>query len=241
MFRRICRLVILLALCWPGASWGALSKAFLGSNVTGGVTEITSIAVTGLNTTGYTHLIVFVKHEGASTTITAADNKGSGAYNGLTIEDHTNGDLHSRLLWVKLGTPGTSTDVTVTFGAGRPYSRIAVWGVTSGTGELALDAQSNNEGTTTAIDAGSLVTTAATVSFMGVGEYSSRNYTAGSGWAEDLDNVIFCQSRADASGTLDPTATADGDMDWTANSASFKEAAGGAAVVPRMMLMGVGP
>jgi hypothetical protein len=199
----------------------ALSKAFLGSTIqdaSGG-----SIACT-VNSTGYTHIVAFVKHEGASTTITGADNKGSGAYNGLTIVDHANNDLHTRMLWVKIGTAGASHTVTLTFGAARAFSRMAVWGVSSGTGELGVDTSVQTSGTGTAINAGSLVTTTATASFMGVGEYFATNYLASGSWSEDLDNNIFAASRTDASGTFNADCTAADSMDWAANAASFKEA-----------------
>ncbi len=158
----------------------ALTKALLGSNTTGD-TSSTTIAVT-VNSTGYTHIVCFVKHEGAPTTITAADNKGSGSYNLLTKVDHSNGDISSRIEWVKIGTPGTSHTITATFGASRPYRRLICWGVNSGTGELALDVEATNQGNGASQDAGSLATSAATVSFMGVGEYISTTYTPGSGW-----------------------------------------------------------
>lgn len=225
---------------WAAPSW-ALSKAYLGSNQED--PQTTTISVT-VDSTGYTHLVVFVKHEQEPNTITVADNKGSGAYNMLTKVDHTNNDLSSRMGWVKIGTPGATHTITATFGSAKTYRAIAVWGVNSGTGELALDVESTAQGTGTAIDAGSLVTTAATVSFMGVGPYALVTYTAGSGWTEDLDNVIHAQSRSDASGTLDPVCTASSSMNWTANSASFKEAAGGGgggATPTRLLMLGVGP
>jgi len=217
----------------------ALSKAILGSDTTGDDSS-TTIAVT-VDSTGYTHIVLFVKHEGTPTTITAADNKGSGAFNLLTKVDHTNNGLSSRLEWVKIGTPGTSHTVTVTFGASKPYRRLVVWGVNSGTGELAVDVESVAQGSGTAIDAGSLVTTAATVSFMGVGEYTSTNYSPGSGWTEDLDSAIHAQSRADAAGTLDPVCTSLASMDWTANAAAFKEVSnGGSTSRQSLLLTGMG-
>ena len=200
----------------------ALSKALLGS-ITNADTSSTTVAVTGLNTTGYTHVVFFVKHEGSTTTISGSDNKGSGAYNQLTLQAHSNGDLHGRLLWVKLGSPGTSTDVTATFGASVAYRRMAVWGVTSGTSELALDVEDTDQGNVTTVDAGSLVTTAATASFQGTGEYTVRTYTPGTGWTEDLDSNIHAQSRTDASGTLDPVCTLSSAMEWVTCAASFKE------------------
>jgi hypothetical protein len=94
---------------------------------------------------------------------------------------------------------------------------------------LTLDVESTAEGNGFAPDAGSLVTTAATVSFTGVGEYDSVTYTAGSGWTEDYDSGHFGQSRSDASGTLDPACSlaTGGPMDWIACAVSFKEVTGG--------------
>lgn len=211
----------------------ALTKTFLGSAVEDA--SSTTIAVT-VDSTGHTHIVCFVKHEGAADTITGADNKGSGAYTGLTKVDHSNNDLSGRLLWVKIGTPGTSHTITVTFGSSKPYRRLAVWGVNADSGNIDLDVQATAQGTgTSAIDAGSLATTAATVSFMGIGEYATTTYTPGSGWTEDLDNGIHAQSRADASGTLDPACTSVASMDFVACAASFKELAGGAATLAAVL------
>lgn len=204
----------------------ALSKSFLGSATDDA--SGTTLTIANVNTTGMTHIVVFGKHEGATTTLSVADDKGSGAYTGLTMVDHTNNDLGARMFWVKIGTPGTNTNITLTCADARPFRRVEAWGVTSGTGELAVDAESNNQGSAGFnIDAGSLVTTTATVSFQGTTPYTSTTYSAGSGWTEDLDDTIHGQSRADASGTLDPVCTSTVQTDWVSCSASFKEAAGG--------------
>lgn len=234
---RLLHILIILALLWPGFSEAALSKVFFGSNTQDGLFDTVTLT---FDSTGYTHVVCFVKHEGTPTTITESDNKGSGAYNLLTKVDHSNGDLSSRLMWVKIGTPGASHTVTVTYGSGRLYSRLACWGINATSGDIELDVQATNQGTGTAVDAGSLATTTATVSFMGTGEYSSVTYTPGTGWTEDLDSAIHGQSRADASGTLDPVATASGSMAWVANAASFKEVGGAAPTVRTLTLMGVG-
>lgn len=241
MFQRICRLIqsglVLAVVLWAAPSW-ALSKAFLGS--TSLDTSSTTVAVT-VNSTGYTHIVFYVKHEGAATTISANDNKGSGAYNILTQVNHSSGDLNGVMGWVKIGTPGTSHTVTVTFGATKPYHRMLVWGVNSGTGELALDVESVAQGNGTAVDAGSLATTAATVSFMGTGEYTITTFTPGSGWTEDIDSKTHGQSRSDASGTINPVCTSGAAMDWVASAASYKETGGGGgSTVRTLSLMGVG-
>lgn len=230
-------LLIVFVLLWSSAAQASLSKTFFGSTTQDGLFDTVQLT---FDSTGYNHVVCFVKHEGAPTTITEADNKSSGAYNLLTKIDHANGDLSSRMMWVKIGTPGSGHTVTVTFGSGRLFVRLACWGVNATSGDITLDVEAANQGTGTAIDAGTLATTAATVSFMGIGEYASVTYTPGSGWTEDLDSAIHGQSRADASGTLDPVATASGSMAWAANAASFKEVGGAAPTVRTMTLMGVG-
>lgn len=216
----------------------ALSKTLLGSTTSSDGTPFTTMSVNGVNTTGMTHVVVYTKHEGAATTITVSDNKSSGTYNSLTKETHSNTDFHAQLHWVKLGTPGTSSNFTMTM-ASRTWGQIIVWGVTSGTGELAVDVEAaGGEGTSTAPDAGSLVTTTATASFMGVGEYSGATYTASAGWTEDVDNSGFGASRTDASGTLDPAATASTSIPWVAVAASFKESGGGGGPAPSAVVIG---
>lgn len=235
---RLFRILLLVAVLWPGASQASLTRAYLGVTVQD--SSSTTVALT-VDSTGYTNLVCWVKHEGAPTTVTATDNKGSGSYTGLTKRDHTNGGLSGRILWATIGTPGSSHTVTVTFGAARDFSRLICWGVNSTSGTIALDAEADAQGIGgTAVDAGSLATTTATVSFMGTGEYDVVTYTPGAGWTEDVDNFSHGQSRADASGTLDPTCTASGGMDWVANAASFKEAAAAAGNAPGVLLMGVG-
>lgn len=241
MYPRISSLLVFVWVLVSGVpAHAALTKTFLGSDVTGDATPVTEFAVT-VDSTGQTHVVCFVKHEGSATTITIADNKGSGAFNLLTKVDHSNNGLSSRLAWVKIGSPGTSHTITATYGAGKTYSRMACWGINSGTGDIALDVEASASGNGTAVDAGSLATTAATVSFMGVGESTGTAYTPSTGWTEDLDSSIYGASRADASGTLDPACTSDASMDWTSNAASFNETGGGGGSVRRGMLLGVGP
>lgn len=185
-----------------------------------------TIALTGLDTSAYSHILLFVKHEGAPTTIDAADNKGSGAYAPLTKIDHSNGDMSARMEWVKLGTPGTGTTVTVTFGAARTFRRLGVWGIKADSGDIAVyqEAANKSPASSTTPDAGILSTVIPTVSFMGVGEYFTETYTPGGGWNEDWDNTSsFGASRSDLTGDLDPACTAANSMDWACCAVSFKE------------------
>lgn len=206
----------------------ALTRTVLGSSTSESGAS-TTLAVTGMDSTSWTHILVFVKSEGTPGTITCADNKGSGAYNGLTLHSRSGGSLHGRLLWVKIGTPGASHDVTVTFGTAVDARRMFVYGINASSGEIELDVESTADGSGTAIDAGSLVTTTATLSFTASCGWDAPTYTPGSGWTEDFDTKIHGQSRTDTSGTLDPVCTSGTSMTWLACAASFKEVAGGGA------------
>lgn len=201
----------------------------------------TTLTTATFDSTGYTHVTCFAKHEGASgATQTFSDNKGSSGVTYYTEERHTNDDLSAQMGMFPIASPGTGHTVTMTLSAARSYRGMVVWLVNATGGSLTLDVQSVAEGTGTAIDAGSLATTAATVSFMGVGEYAGGSFTNGSGWTEDYDSSHYGQSRADASGTLDPVCTASGSMDWVACSASFKEPAAAAASRQSLLLSGMG-
>lgn len=203
----------------------ALTKLFaVGTSDSASGTVLTSGT---FNSTGYTHLVVFAKHEGAAVTMTLSDNKGSSGPTNLTKESNTNGDVHGQITWMPIASPGSGHTATITYGSASPYRGMVVWLVNT-TGTLSLDVESTAEGTgTSTCDAGSLVTTAATVSFMGVGEYTTVTYTVGTGWTEDYDSGHYGQSRSDASGTLDPVCEASGVMGWVACAASFKETGGG--------------
>jgi hypothetical protein len=220
----------------------AITRSFaVGMPASGGAASGsgTTLTTATFDSTGFTHLVVFTKHEGATTTITPSDNKGSTGWTSLTKQANSVNDSWGQLHWVKIGTPGTLHTVTMTLGAARDFRQMIVWRVNSGTGEMALahatpaNAQATAAGGTAAVDAGTLTTDAASVSFMGVAEYAAAVYTVGTGWTEDFDpngpNYTYGQSRSDASGaTIDPACTGSGAQEWAACAASFKEASAGA-------------
>lgn len=209
----------------------ALTKAFAvgASNTASGTTLTTGT----FDSTGYTHIVCFGKHEGAAgATQTFTDNKGSSGQTYYTEESHSVASLSGQMGMFPIASPGTGHTVTMTLSSARDYRGMVVWLVNATGGSLTLDVQSVAEGNSNAPDAGSLVTTAATVSFMGVGEYDAGTFTAGSGWTEDYDSNHFGQSRSDASGTLDPACSWTVTNNWVACSASFKES-GGAGTNPK--------
>lgn len=205
-----------------------ITATLLASHVTADATAIASITTAAFNSTGYTHLAVWMKHEGTPTVMTASDNKGS-LFSKLVQVNHSNNDLSSVWAYGKIGTPGTSHTVTLSVEADKPYQRLAVYGLVADSGRISIRAFDQAQGTaTTAVDAGSLVTSVPTVSLMCVGPYTALTYTPSSGWTEDLDNDIFCASRSDSTGTFDPACTMSISSSWVANAVSFNDAANGA-------------
>lgn len=212
----------------------ALTKTFRNSsNNDASGTTLTSAS---FNSSGATGIVVWCKHEGAPTTITISDSA-SNTYTAETKINHGNGDLSSVISSV-LGSPATSSThtVTMTVSAAKTFRYMLVWTLTGTT--PAKDVAAQASGTSATPDAGSLVTTAATVSFLGGGIYNSVNGTASAGWTEDFDTggSAHGYSRSDASGTLDPSYTITGSNDWVANSLSVKEgsAAAGQPYIKRV-------
>lgn len=199
------------------------------------------------DSTGYTHLVVFFKHEGAAATLTPSDNKSSSSWNSLTQENHTNGDENGQMFWVKIGSPGSGHTVTVTPSANRAWRGLIVWRVNVDSGTAELDAQTNAEGDSAAPDGGSLATTGASVvSFMGCGLYDSAATAPGSGWTEDVDGAGVTHagfSRAsETTSPIDPACTWSANNAWVVCAASLREGAGGGggASGRDLMQLGVG-
>jgi hypothetical protein len=212
----------------------ALSKAFAiaaGNGDTGG-----ALTTGTFDSTGFTHLVVGYKHEGATTTLTPSDNKGSTGWNSLTKINHSNGDLSSQMFWVPIGTPGTGHTVTITPAASRPWRTMVVWLVSAGT-TVELDAQAGAQSSGSAVDAGSLATTGVSVvSFLFVGPYASGSYTPSAGWTEDHDGAVgsvssYGASRGPETTTpINPAATWTNTDSWAVVAASLREASGGGGI-----------
>lgn len=202
----------------------------------------TSFTTSTFNSTGFTHLVAFVKHEGALATITMSDNKSSGTWNALTKKSHSNNDLHGQLFWVKIGSPGTGHTVTMTYNAARPWKSVGVWLINATGGDIELDTEAGDVSASpgTAVDAGMLSTSGASVvSFLGCCEYASLTWTPSSGWTEDYDGTGGMSTGgfsrgAETTTPIDPAATASTATEWVAVSAAFREvvAAGSQVLSP---------
>src|SRR5262249_26346435 len=89
-------------------------------------------------------IILFVKHEGASTTITASD--GTSSFTGATILDNVNGDMHTRMLYLLSSSASGSVTYTITFGAARPFKVCAVWEIRAASGVVVFDTEPTGGG-----------------------------------------------------------------------------------------------
>lgn len=199
-----------------------------------GATSGTTLTTASFDSTGYTHIVCFGKHEGAAgVTQTFSDNKGSSGQTYYTEKRHSTATLSGQMGMFPIASPGTGHTVTMTLSAARDYRTVLVWLVNASGGSLTLDVESVAEGSVSnAPDAGSLPTTAATVSFTGVAEYASGTFTPGTGWTEDYDSNTYGQSRSDASGTVDPACAWSVSDSWVACAASFKEGAAATKAPP---------
>lgn len=71
-------------------------------------------------------LVVFVRHEGAATSLSIADTAGN-TYTPGTYRSHANGDLNGQMFYVENCLGNASNVVTVTLGAARTWRGISVY------------------------------------------------------------------------------------------------------------------
>lgn len=206
----------------------AITKAFLGNNGTGG-SSVGSVAVSGLDTTNYTHIVVMAGHNSQLNTITFSDNKSS-TYTELaqqTFNNHT-----ARIGWAEIGSPGTSTTVTATVSSNSTFLAANVWGVNADSGVIeVVDQTYSNASQFTFADAGDLdnASNDSVVSFYGFNPDGVVTYTVGSGWTLDQDtdapdSYLIGQSRgAETTGTIPCEAGISGSVGGNVMGVCFRE------------------
>lgn len=207
----------------------AISKGYGGS--AGESNNDTSIAVT-VNSTGFTHVVVATKWEGGDTTVTPSDNKSTSSWNSLTKQASP---ASSQMFWAKIGSPGASHTVTLTFAAAREWKTITVWLINANSGEIELVDEAGATGNSATHDAGTLDNAGgdSVVSFFLAGPFYGTTYTAVAGWTEDADGMGAVSAGAFSRGpetttSVNPSATAAGGAaEWSAVAAMFKEVDGG--------------
>lgn len=202
----------------------------------------TTIATSAFDSSGAGLLISAALFEGANTTASAADNKSNTWQTAVVTAFVNQFSVHCAMSWCVPTTVGTGHIVTWTFGASRTQRRacaLNVNGTFSAVDALDVTPQ-QNDGNGDPVDAGSLVTSAATICVQAVGDNAAQTFTAGSGWTKDsATSGSHFQSRVEASsGTFDPVGSGIG-YDWATVAMAFKETAGGATANPKGPINGI--
>jgi hypothetical protein len=201
----------------------------------GGNGSSTTVTSTAFNSTGANLLIAIATWEDTNNpTLTFSDDQTGNTWQTAIVSNATGARCGAS--WcVPIDTDAAHT-VTCTFPNTCSFRRIAVLPVTgSFNSDDALCATSQTgSGNGTAVDAGSLVTSKASICFMGCTDYGGETFTPGTGWTEvGTATGRHAEYRIEASsGTFDPVGTIGGAQDWGAVALALGETAGGAAYNP---------
>lgn len=221
------------------------------TNNDGGGGGATSLAATfGGNVTAGNAVFLWVKHEGAATTITGV--RGAESLTPLTKTTHANTDFHGQWLYLLASTGGGAT-VTANFAALRTWIGIIALEYSYTASPISFDQENGGSGTSTAPATGNVTTTGTSeLALVGYGEYSANfpsaeliNGTTPETIVDMPGGVHFSSvfaHRFGATFTGQGQATLANEA-WIFRIATFKEA-GGAAAAPvrlkRQTLLGVG-
>lgn len=232
-------------------TFGLVYQVAGGSAQLGGTTP-------GFDTTGQTHILIGVKHEGAVSTITPSSTAVSGSWTSHTARDGAAGDLHTQYFSAALTTTAAAQTASIDFNGTdtRPWCTMGVWLMNSSTGAIFQIAEANNFGTSAAPDGGTLSNAGGNnvVGFMLSGEHDAVTHTASTGWTRDYDlagagagNYTAGFSRGSETTTsIDPACTQSGSSPWAVVSLLFSDTAAGGGGGPTgpppgtLLMMGAG-
>lgn len=216
----------------PVSGGGANNLAYVNGNYGyNSSTPNSTVDAFSLNCTTGNLLVVFVKHEGASTSLSISDTAGN-TYTPLTYRSHSNGDLHGQIFYAKNITGNASNVIRVTCSASRSYIRIYAHQYSGADTSSPFDQENWGQGSGTSLSTSNITTTFANeVLVAGAGEYNIGNYTAGTNYTERLDlngltggaAVGATEDRiVSATGTYNATMTVSTSDAWILLVASFK-------------------
>ena len=202
-------------------------------------------------------LVVWVKHEGAPTTIAVAD---TGGGNSFTFDagdkvDHSNNDLSGQFGYVLSAAADATFVGRVTLGAARTFITIQVWQFRPDAGEtVSKDGSNTGQGNGTSMASGAINTAGDDVIMLGgYSEYVANNSSAHQLNGVNATGVLQASAmgsnftaswyRILAATTTGATATcSNSSSDWICNIIAIKSAAagGGGRYAHRQILSGVG-
>lgn len=247
MIRRICKLILILVLCWPGISWAvSFGEVQTGADDAGG----TTIPLAAQNlATGSLNVACF-KWETPSIAITSITDTAGNTYTLRPEQTHTGNEPHIRCGYVLNATGNASNVVQANLDGTGFYRRGAVYEFTyTGTAAFDVDVGSTEDTADTTPSSNTLTTTgteevcvAAHSDFTG---QTFSNHTINSSAADGNSNLsdatywykIFSATFTSGASSLTRTATGN----WLQRLTCFKiTGGGGGGTTSRLLLMGVG-
>ena len=237
------RLLILLALLWPGAGWAAITEVgtpTLGSDTGGG----TSISVARTTTSGSKGLTVQLSYYNGSGAVAAPTLSWNGtAMTTACQAANSLGGSDKRSAVYFLANPAAgSFNLTGTF-SNTAFWRLAIreWSNADNYHDCSTaDGDSGTAAVNVAnVVAGEVILDAVTANStiaVGAGQSTTNSYNG------VLAGSIHGAASVDTSGTGTVSMNwTNGSSTWAISALALVEASGGAAVTPKLMLMGVGP
>lgn len=189
----------------------------------------TTIATSSFDSSGAGLLVSGAIFEGADTTVVFSDNKGNTWQTAIVNLASNEFSVRCAMGWCVPTTVGSGHVITGTLGAARTNRRIDALNVNGNFSAAdALITSANLDGSGTAVDAGTLVTTTAAILCQVVGDNAGQTFTQGpGGWVKDSTTAgSHFQSRVEAAGgTFDPAGTLGAGYDWSSVAMAFKETA----------------
>lgn len=204
-----------------------ISKAYMliAANAAAGATLTTAT----FDSTGYTHIVVFTRHDTHSGAAVPSDNKGTTGWSRPIKRKNNANSEWIQFHWAKIGTPGTGHTVTMTTDASATERGVVVWLINATTGVISVSDMINKVGTGTTMTGGNLFNRpgASVVSFSVFSVTTSGTLTEGSGWTNDYETTsIQVQSRgAETTTTIPVAASTNTSSDWACLGISFREGA----------------
>lgn len=243
MSQPICKLLLLLVLCWPTVSWAAITEVgtpTLGSDTGGG----TSVSVARTTTSGSKGLTVQLSYYNSSGAVSAPTLSWNGTAMTTACQASNalgGNDKRSAVYFLQNPAAG-SFNLTGTF-SNTAFWRLAIreWSNADNYHDCST---ANGDSAAAAVNVANVVSGEVTLD--AVAANSTIAVGSGQSTTNSYNGVLAGSIHGAASVDTSTTGTnsmnwTNGDSTWAISAFALVEASGGAAVTPKLMLMGVGP
>jgi Bacterial Ig domain/GDSL-like Lipase/Acylhydrolase family len=210
----------------PPTSAEAASFAFSRNNAASSDANGTSLGVQLTGVSAGDLIAVYVKYEGAATTVTIGD--GVDLFTADPVVNASNADLHGQFFYALVSKASGTVTCTATWAASKPYRKIFVYEYSHSGTVAVFDVSNRATATSGTLNSGAVTTTGADeVVFGSYGEYSGNNTSN-----EQIAGVAADQVRRQAfaavwsktfTSPVTGAATATGNSStWISNLIAFK-------------------